>query len=182
MHPLMRLGGRCPRQHVKVGRQFAAVLVLRQVVDVGAKGVLNLAADALETEDNVRRKHGPRDGEPPEKMPQLHGQQEHVDPGHLSDGDAVGYGDGRVGNALKATLDLGQVGDAPHCCALVHAVQELLVRDVLNVGREIGQNLQGEITQVVIGSIQDGTWVFLAGWNAQVLSSTMRTRQFLFSI
>ena len=99
--PLVAVRGAPPRDDVDV---LADVLagVERQVVDVVAERVLDLAADERDAQDDVGGEQRARDRHPPERLAQPERQQQDVDPGDLPDGDAVRDGKRRVEHALRA--------------------------------------------------------------------------------
>ena len=80
------------RNDVDLARELVAEFLEREVVDVVAEGVLDLAADGGDAEHDVSAHDGAGDGDPAEGGPQLEGQGDDVDPGDLGDGDGVGFG------------------------------------------------------------------------------------------
>ena len=57
-----------------------------------AKGVLDLAADGCDAQNDVRADDGAGDGDPAERVPELEGEDEDVGPCDLADGYGVGEG------------------------------------------------------------------------------------------
>lgn len=65
-----------------------------------AEGVLDLAADEEEAEDDVRGGDGGGYGYQLEGFVELEGEEHDVDPGYLGDGDCVRDGEGGGGDAF----------------------------------------------------------------------------------
>ena len=105
------VGPRVAHDVVDVGLELLAEGFEREVVDVFAEGVFDLAADGGDAEDDVGGEDGTRDGDPAEVVPHLEGEHHDVDPGDLGDGDGVGDGEGGVEDALDADEDVVEGDD-----------------------------------------------------------------------
>ena len=104
-HEVVELEG-LRRNDVQLGGDLVAEQLEWQVVDVLAEGVLDLAADEEDAENNVGGGDGGGDGDPLEDGVELEGEEHHVDPGDLRDGDGVGDGEGGVEDAFGAGEDV----------------------------------------------------------------------------
>lgn len=86
--------------------------------------------------------------------PELEGEREDVDPCYLADGDGVGDGEGSVKDAFGAGEDFVHGGQVGHDHALMRAVAEGVVPDDdLDVGGQVGQDLEGEVAEVFLGAL-----------------------------
>ncbi|KUI61852.1 hypothetical protein VP1G_11376 [Cytospora mali] len=92
--------------NIELGCDLRAVELHWQVIDVLAKGILNLTADEQQPEDDVTGCDGSRDRDPSKVNVQLEGQEEHVDPGDLADGDGVCDGERRGQDSFGASEDV----------------------------------------------------------------------------
>lgn len=101
-----RLGARSDGLHIL--HDLLAEEVQGQVVDVVAEGVLDLVADEENAQDDVGRGDGGRDRDPAKLREQLEGQEEHVNPGDLRDGDGVCDGEGSVQDSFRVDHDVVQ--------------------------------------------------------------------------
>lgn len=136
--------------------QLVAVVVERQVVDVVTERVLDLAANGLEAQDDVRSSHGTGNGNPLESGPQLEGQHEDVDPGDLRDSDRVGDREGSVENTLRTGKNIIQLEDGLRGLDLVVALELRLVTlgQSVNISAEVVENLEGQISKRLLGALE----------------------------
>ena len=136
-----------------LGGELLAENVQREIVDVVAEGVLDLAADGGDAEDDIGAHHGAGDGDPAERGPELERQRDHVHPGDLADGDGIGDGEGGVEHALRPSEDVVERGEVSHDHPMIRAVAQSAVRhDRSHVRGEVGDDFERKVAQVFLGS------------------------------
>jgi hypothetical protein len=112
------LGRRVAHDVVNIALEFFAVGLQRQIVDVIAKGVFDLAADGGNAEDDVGSEDAAWDGDPVEILPELERQHHDIDPGYLRDGNRVGDGKRGLEDAFHADEDFVQLNNRADFCML----------------------------------------------------------------
>ncbi len=152
LHEVFGIGFGERGEHVDVTGEVAAVGVEREVVDVVAEGVLDLLADGCDAENDVRGEDRAGDGDPFEGVVELEWEEHHVHPGDLGDGNTVRDGERVVEDTLGAREGVGKHLHVGHDVGVRDAVGEgAVLQGHVDVGLQVGQDLEGEVAEVVFG-------------------------------
>lgn len=125
-------------------------------------------------EDNVRGEEGCWDGDPAKRVVELEGEDEDVDPGNLTNGNAVRDGQRGVENAVGTCQDVVHSGEEVERLGLIDwQLEGLVVKDGLDVGRQVVQDLQRQVSKRSLGFLDQLPRIRLSHWDAQEFSCSL---------
>jgi hypothetical protein len=104
----------------------------------------------------------------------LEGEDHDVDPCDLGDGDGVGNGQRGIEDAIETNEALVEGNNTGDGLVLVETdLESLVVDDAVDVRGEMVQNLEGQVTEGLLGTLDPLARVGLGESNAQKLASRL---------
>lgn len=152
--------------------------VQRQIIDILAKGVLNLAPNKRQSQYDVRGKDGRRNGNPFETIDELEGQHQDIHPCDLGNGDGIGQRQRGVEDPIDAVEDVVDLRKQRQSHAVIaRGFERPILDDGPDVIRARAVDFQRHITQRLGRVLHEHSRILLHHGQPQKHASTLPPRR-----
>lgn len=157
--------------HIDILADVVAELVEWKIVNVVSKGILDFAADEGNSKDDVGGEDRGWNGDPAERLVELEGEEQNVDPGDLANGDRIRDGERGVEDAVGSGEDVVHGSEGVQGLGLIDGdLEGAIVIEQLHVRRQMGKDLKREITERAVGALEELAGIGLGHGNTQELA------------